>query len=260
MAWWSHGQVMSWRLLVFSALLTSVTVACGPMAEPRPNGRPDPPGARGGDGADPEALRAMMVSSQIRARGIDNGAVLDAMRRVPRHRFVPPALASQAYDDTPLPIGHDQTISQPYIVAYMTDLLRVTRHHKVLEIGTGSGYQAAILGELAQEVYTIEIVGALAESARGVLQELGYENVHVRYGDGYQGWPEHAPFDRILLTAAPREVPQPLIDQLADGGRLVAPVGGWAQEIVILTKRDGRMSEERTIPVRFVPLTRTPRE
>jgi protein-L-isoaspartate(D-aspartate) O-methyltransferase len=257
MAGWCSGPE---KMLRFLAVLTLVStlVACGSMTDPPRNAQPEPRATR--DSADLEALRALMVSSQIRARGIENGAVLDAMRRVPRHRFVPPALAGQAYDDTPLPIGHNQTISQPYIVAYMSDILRVSPDHKVLEIGTGSGYQAAILAELAREVYTIEIVGALAESARAVLADLGYQHVQVRYGDGYEGWPEHAPFDRILLTAAPREVPQPLIDQLAEGGRLVAPVGSWAQEIVILTKKDGRITRERTIPVRFVPLTRTPRE
>jgi protein-L-isoaspartate(D-aspartate) O-methyltransferase len=258
MAEWSGGPQMTSTQPGLLTLVLALGVACGSMTDAPRNAQPDPRG--GSNGRDDEALRALMVSQQIRERGIENGAVLEAMRQVPRHRFVPPALASQAYDDTPLPIGHDQTISQPYIVAYMSDILRVSRDHTVLEIGTGSGYQAAILGELAREVYTIEIVGALAERAGAVLEELGYENVHVRYGDGYLGWPEHAPFDRILLTAAPSEVPQPLIDQLAEGGRLVAPVGGWAQEIVILTKENGRITEERTIPVRFVPLTRTPRE
>lgn len=209
---------------------------------------------------DDDRRRASMVERQIVARGVNDPSVLRAMRTVPRHRFVPPDLVEHAYEDAPLAIGLGQTISQPYIVAYMTELLQVTRAHRVLEIGTGSGYQAAVLGEVAGEVYTIEIVGALADRAREILAALGYARVHVRHGDGYQGWLEHAPFHRILLTAAPDEIPQPLIDQLADGGRLVAPVGSWSQEIVVVTKREGRVHTERTIPVRFVPFTRTVRE
>jgi protein-L-isoaspartate(D-aspartate) O-methyltransferase len=201
--------------------------------------------------------RADMVNEQIASRGVKNPEVLAAMRKVPRHRFVPPALAARAYDDTPLAIGHDQTISQPYIVGYMSDLLEVTRRHRVLEIGTGSGYQAAVLGELAGAVYTIEIVPELAQSAAATLQALHYTNVHVRTGDGYAGWPEQAPFDRILLTAAPEQVPAPLVEQLAPGGRLVAPVGGQGMQwITVIDKTRDGVAERRTIPVRFVPFVR----
>jgi len=202
--------------------------------------------------------RAAMVAAQIEARGISDAAVLAAMRKVPRHRFVPPSLVDDAYMDSPLPIGLQQTISQPYIVAYMSEALRVGRQHKVLEIGTGSGYQAAVLGELAGAVYTIEIVPELGERARVLLEELGYANVHVRVGDGYLGWPEQAPFDRIIVTAAPDHVPPPLVDQLAIGGHLVIPVGRWEQEMTIVTKTDRGVVTRTTIPVRFVPLTRRP--
>jgi protein-L-isoaspartate(D-aspartate) O-methyltransferase len=209
---------------------------------------------------DPRARRAEMVERQIRGRGVTDPRVLDAMRTVPRERFVPAALAARAYDDSPLPIGQGQTISQPYIVAYMTEALGVARDHRVLEIGTGSGYQAAVLGELAGEVYTIEIVPELARGAAATLEALGYANVRVREGDGYAGWPEHAPFDRILVTAAPEEIPQPLVDQLAPGGRLVLPVGeqGRTQWMTIVEKTAGGIAERRTIPVQFVPFTRRP--
>jgi protein-L-isoaspartate(D-aspartate) O-methyltransferase len=204
--------------------------------------------------------RAAMVAEQIVGRGVADPRVLAAMRKVPRHLFVPEAVRPAAYDDSPLPIGHGQTISQPYIVAYMSEVLQVAPEHRVLEIGTGSGYQAAILGELAREVYTIEIVPELAERARATLASLGYANVHVRVGDGYLGWPEQAPFDRIMVTAAPDHVPQPLVEQLADGGRLVLPVGRGDQWIRILTRRGARVTEQTTIPVRFVPLVRKPGE
>lgn len=195
-----------------------------------------------------------MVDRQIRARGIQNASVLDAVARVPRHLFVPPDVRHQAYEDTPLPIGHGQTISQPYIVAYMTEALEASRDHRVLEIGTGSGYQAAVLAELVREVYSIEIVPDLAEGARRALAGAGYRNVDVRTGNGYVGWPERAPFDRIIVTAAPPEVPPALVDQLAVGGRMVVPVGTLLQEIVIVTKDARGVSETRTIPVRFVPM------
>jgi protein-L-isoaspartate(D-aspartate) O-methyltransferase len=203
-----------------------------------------------------EQRRLEMVERQIASRGVTARRVLDAMRTVPRERFVPPELDSRAYDDSPLPIGLGQTISQPYIVAHMTEQLRTEAHHRVLEIGTGSGYQAAILGRLAREVYTIEIVPALARRAAVVLKDLGYGNVHVREGDGYAGWPEAAPFDRILVTAAPETIPQPLLDQLAAGGVLVAPVGSTTQWIVVAERTDRGIIERRTIPVRFVPFTR----
>jgi protein-L-isoaspartate(D-aspartate) O-methyltransferase len=202
--------------------------------------------------------RDRMVDEQIRARGIDDSAVLRAMRKVPRHKFVPEQLRRLAYADRPLPIGLEQTISQPAIVAYMTEAADVSKKKKVLEIGTGSGYQAAVLAELAREVYTIEIIPELAEGARRVLGELGYGNVSVRTGNGYLGWPEQAPFDAIVVTAAPDEIPQALVDQLAVGGRMVIPVGTTNQEIVIVEKNRKGVTKRRTIPVRFVPMTGKP--
>jgi len=203
-------------------------------------------------------LQREMVEQQIRQRGVSDVRTLDAMRAVPRDRFVPPALSSQAYDDGPLPIGSGQTISQPYIVAYMTEALKVEPSHKVLEVGTGSGYQAAVLSALVREVYTIEIVPELARRAEDVLRALNHTNVRVRAGDGYAGWPDEAPFDRIIVTAAPEDVPYPLIDQLAHGGRMVLPVGaqGAPQWMTIVEKTDGGVVERRTIPVQFVPFTR----
>jgi protein-L-isoaspartate(D-aspartate) O-methyltransferase len=201
-----------------------------------------------------------MVDTQLASRGISDPRVLAALRSVPRHRFVPPDLAARAYDDTALPIGFDQTISQPFVVAYMTQTLEVGSHQRVLEIGTGSGYQAAVLAQLAKEVYTIEIIPALAEQARRLLSGLGYGNIHVRAGDGYDGWPEHAPFDRIIVTAAPDHVPQPLVDQLAVGGRMILPVGTTRQRITILKKTTTGVVSESSIDVRFVPLTRGARE
>ena len=200
--------------------------------------------------------RQYMVEHQIRARGIKDQAVLEALLSVPRHRFVDSSLAQIAYADSPLPIGYDQTISQPYIVAYMSEAAQISPEEKVLEIGTGCGYQAAVLGELAKEVYTIEIIPQLAELARRTLKELGYNNVQVMAGDGYEGWKKQAPYDAILVTAAPDHIPQPLIKQLAINGRMVIPVGEAYQEMVVLTKTEEGLMEERTIPVRFVPLTR----
>jgi protein-L-isoaspartate(D-aspartate) O-methyltransferase len=203
--------------------------------------------------------RREMVDGQIEARDIRERRVLDAMRKVARHLFIPPSLIERAYDDTPLPIGSNQTISQPYIVAYMTEALDVERKHKVLEIGTGSGYQAAVLGELADRVYTIEIVPELAQRATMTLRTLGYTNVHVRAGDGFGGWPEEAPFDRIMVTAAPAEIPKPLLDQLAPQGRLVIPVGeqGAPQWLTIVDRTAKGVVQRRTLAVRFVPFTRT---
>jgi protein-L-isoaspartate(D-aspartate) O-methyltransferase len=203
--------------------------------------------------------RAHMVSSQIEARGVHDRRVLAALEKVPRHLFVAESLRDRAYDDYPLPIGDGQTISQPYIVAYMTEELSVSPDHRVLEIGTGSGYQAAVLAELARHVYSIELLPGLAERARGVLQGLGYANVEFKVGDGYKGWPEQAPFDRIIVTAAPEEVPRALVDQLADGGRMVVPVGGAEQSIRVITRRGAKVDERVTIPVRFVPMVRPPR-
>jgi protein-L-isoaspartate(D-aspartate) O-methyltransferase len=202
--------------------------------------------------------RDAMVDEQIRARGVEAPAVLNAMRKVPRHRFVPANVRAMAYEDHPLPIGSGQTISQPYIVAYMTEAAEISPRDKVLEIGTGSGYQAAILGEVAREVYTIEIIPELAETARKTLAELGYANVHAKAGNGYLGWPEHAPFDAILVTAAPDEIPQALVDQLALGGRMVVPVGEIVQNMMIIERTRTGVIERQTIPVRFVPMTGKP--
>jgi protein-L-isoaspartate(D-aspartate) O-methyltransferase len=198
--------------------------------------------------------RTRMVQDQLRGRDITDPRVLEVMGRVPRHLFVPESGRAAAYDDHPLPIGHGQTISQPYIVAFMTQALKVQPEHKVLEIGTGSGYQAAVLAELARDVYTIEIVDALGEQARRTLESLGYRNVHVRIGNGYLGWPEQAPFDRIIVTAAPEEVPQPLVDQLAVGGLMAVPVGSVVQELKILRKTGTGLETLDTMPVRFVPM------
>jgi protein-L-isoaspartate(D-aspartate) O-methyltransferase len=200
--------------------------------------------------------RARMVSDQIKSRGVRDPNVLRAMIETPRHLFVPAALRLQAYEDHPLPIGHGATISQPFIVAFMTELLQTNKHHRVLEIGTGSGYQAAILSQLAAEVFSIEIVPELAQSAARTLQELGYANVRVRQGDGYKGWPEQAPFDRIMVTAAPPEVPEALIAQLAPSGRLLAPVGASrVQELVLIEKSaDGRIHRRSVDEVSFIPM------
>jgi protein-L-isoaspartate(D-aspartate) O-methyltransferase len=205
--------------------------------------------------------RATMVADQIAARGISDRHVLAAMRAVPRHCFVPPEQAAEAYDDRPLPIGFGQTISQPYIVAYMTEALRLAATHRVLEIGTGSGYQAAVLAQIVKEVHTIEIVPELADRSRALLRELGYTNIHVVTGDGYAGLPDRAPFDRIIVTAAPDHVPKPLAEQLAIGGRMIIPVGGgWRQQLMVLTKTKDGVASEPTLDVLFVPLTRGERK
>jgi protein-L-isoaspartate(D-aspartate) O-methyltransferase len=205
-----------------------------------------------------DAMRERMIDTQIRARDVHDAAVLQAMRRVPRHVFVPDDVRPFAYDDRPLPIGRGQTISQPYIVAYMTQALQLAPAHKVLEIGTGSGYQAAVLAEIVSDVYSIEIVPELAETARRTLAEAGYRNVLVRTGNGYQGWPERAPFDRIIVTAAPPEIPQALVDQLAVGGVMVVPVGTEYQEMVVISKTPSGVTQQRTIEVRFVPMVTKP--
>ena len=203
-----------------------------------------------------EVQRQQMVSDQIRARGIKDERVLAAMSQVPRHQFVDSSWRDFAYSDRPLPIDYNQTISQPYIVAYMSEAAKIAPSDKVLEIGTGCGYQAAVLSELAQKVYSIEIIPQLAQRARRTLSQLGYENIEVKTGDGYQGWAEHAPYDAIIVTAAPEHIPQALIDQLTTNGKMVIPVGTWYQEIVVLTKTQDRIVEQRTIPVRFVPMRR----
>ena len=205
-------------------------------------------------------LRHLMVEKQIRARGIKDEAVLRAMDKVPRDEFVPENLRDQAYADHPLPIGEGQTISQPYIVALMTATAKIKRGDKVLEIGTGSGYQAAVLAELTPSVYSIEILPALAKHARETLRRLDYRSVRVRIGDGYKGWKEHAPFNAVIVTCAPDHVPQPLIDQLAEGGRMVIPVGEQdalrGQELLLIEKHDGKIKRTSIAPVLFVPLIR----
>jgi protein-L-isoaspartate(D-aspartate) O-methyltransferase len=204
------------------------------------------------------AKQRRKLVEQLRSQGVRSNTVLDALRKVPRHKFVPAKHRDLAYHNQPLPIGHGQTISQPFIVAYMTEAAEVAPGEKVLEIGTGSGYQAAILGELAKAVYTIEIIPELAEGARDLLREMGYQNVHVKTGNGYEGWPEHAPFDAIVVTAAPDHVPQALVDQLAVRGKMVIPVGTTFQEMVIVSKNESGVVERRTIPVRFVPMVGKP--
>lgn len=199
-----------------------------------------------------------MVREQLAARGIACPAVLAAMGKVPRHEFVPADLREHAYDDSPLPIGHGQTISQPYVVAFMTEQLAPRPADKVLEIGTGSGYQAAVLSGLVKAVFTIEIIEPLAKQAAADLRRLGYSNVTVKAGDGYQGWPDAAPFDAIIVTCAPEHVPQPLVDQLRDGGRMIIPVGPAAdQNLVLLRKSAGKVHRQAVLPVRFVPMTGT---
>ena len=202
------------------------------------------------------AQRERMVSEQIASRGISDVRVLEAMRSVERHLFIPPEFRFSAYGDHPVSIGHGQTISQPFIVAYMTAALQLKGDERVLEIGTGSGYQAAVLAELLPQgaVYSIEIVEELAQEAQKRLQGLGYKNIFVKHGDGYLGWPEHAPFDRIIVTAAPAEIPENLIAQLKVGGRMIVPVGTSSQELRLLTKVQGGVREEILLPVRFVPM------
>jgi protein-L-isoaspartate(D-aspartate) O-methyltransferase len=203
------------------------------------------------------APREAMVREQLAARDVTNAGVLAAMRAVPRHLFMPPETRALAYVDRPVPIGHSQTISQPYIVALMTQLLEPAKSHKVLEIGTGSGYQAAVLSVLVRQVVSLEIVPELARSSAETLAKLGYKNVAVHHADGYKGWPAGAPYDRIIVTAAPPELPRALIDQLAPGGKLVAPVGSgwWAQELIVLDKAaDGRTRRRAVLSVRFVPM------
>ena len=243
---WDDMTAFRRRPLV--ACVPLVLLACAPQSvQPRADA--------GDDYAD---ARARMVDRQIQARGVTDDRVLEAMRRVPRERFVPLLYRGSAYADHPLSIGYGQTISQPFIVAWMTEALQLTPESRVLEVGTGSGYQAAVLGELAREVFTIEIVESLAKAARETLAALGYEHVQVRHGDGYLGWPERAPFDAIMVTAAPDHVPQPLIDQLAVGGRLVIPVGRQdsLQLMTVITKNESGITRRETIPVRFVPLVR----
>jgi protein-L-isoaspartate(D-aspartate) O-methyltransferase len=238
---------MTTRLNVAVTGLLAAGVACGSSGAEVQRGQ-----------RDWDAERTRMVDEQLSARDIRDRRVLDAMRRVPRHLFVPEAERAWAYVDSPAPIGYGQTISQPYIVALMTQALNVEPHHRVLEIGTGSGYQAAVLSVLAQDVYTMEIVEPLAERARATLLELGYRNVHVRIGNGYLGWPDHAPYDRVIVTAAPPEVPPALIEQLRIGGLMAIPVGTVDQELRILKRTAAGFETISTTPVRFVPMIGRP--
>lgn len=203
-------------------------------------------------------LRDKMVLDQIERRGVSHKETLKAMRTVPRHLFVPEQMQTYAYEDRPLAIGNSQTISQPYIVAFMTASINPDSSYRVLEIGTGSGYQAAVLSEIVKEVYTIEIIPELSEQAQKRFSELGYKNIHPKIGDGYNGWQEKAPFDAIIVTAAPPEVPQPLIDQLREGGKLIIPVGPkyQVQSLQLITKKNGKIKTQNLFPVRFVPFTR----
>jgi len=205
-------------------------------------------------GTSTKDLRERLVL-QLIAKGIKDDKVIAAMRAVQRHEFVPKGYRTKAYADHPLPIGMDQTISQPYIVAYMTEMLELDGSENVLEIGTGSGYQAAVLAEIVGTVYTIEIVEPLARNAEKTLKRLGYDDVFVKVGDGYRGWPEHAPFDAIIVTAAPDHVPQPLVEQLKVGGRMVIPVGEWGQWLMLITKDEDGVTTRKDLPVRFVPMT-----
>ena len=223
-------------------VLGMIPAAC--LAAPAPN-----------DEAKFEAARARMVAEQVEGRGVRDPAVLAAMRKVPRHRFVPESLSGEAYDDHPLPIGLGQTISQPYIVALMTELSRPRAGIKVLEVGTGSGYQAAVLAEIVGTVFTIEIVPELGRDAQTTLSEMGYRNIRVFVGDGFDGRPQDAPFDAIVVTAAPETIPPPFLAQLAVGGRLVIPVGSAEQELLVVTKTQDGYRRESVIPVRFVPMT-----
>ena len=244
-----------WRFVLPAWILAVVGLGCPPSGRdaPAPAPVPEPVTVAAEDAT--AAAREAMVRTQIEPRGVKDPLVLDAMRRVPRHLFIPEHARHAAYEDHPVPIAHGQTISQPFIVAVMSELAGVKPGDRVLEIGTGSGYQAAILDEIGVEVWSIEIVEPLARSASALLRELGHDGVTVRHGDGYAGWPDEAPFDAILLTAAPPEIPEPLLDQLAPGGRLVAPVGRRFQELVVVTAGPDGREREVVFPVRFVPMT-----
>ena len=236
-------HVQSWiaALLGVQLLIPGTSQGTGTGPSPRPFDR--------------QAERDRMVNDQIVARGVKDPAVIEALRWIPRHRFVLEAEAEMAYEDRPLPIGYEQTISQPYIVAFMTEALQLQGKKKVLEIGTGSGYQAAVLAKIVHQVFTIEIVQPLAERAAGTLKEVGCDNVTVRTGDGYQGWPEEAPFDGIIVTAASDHVPEPLLEQLAIGGRLILPIGKFQQDLVVVRRTEKGYEQTTVLPVAFVPMT-----
>ena len=240
--------------LAFLMVLALPLLDCGVGLEK--SAQPNQPAAVDSDSPAQKNERERMVREQIAARGVRDSRVLEAMRHVVRHRFVPPAMAPYAYRDQPLPIGHEQTISQPYIVAFMTEALELERDSRVLEIGTGSGYQAAVLAEMCRDVYSIEIVEPLGKEAAERLKGLGYQNVHLRVGDGYRGWPEAAPFDAIIVTAAPEEIPSALLDQLAMGGRMVLPVGRGIQTLLRVRRTPKRFTIENLLPVRFVPMVK----
>ncbi len=229
-----------------------ISLAAEPLAGPQVG----PPSIQDEADSGFDQARLRMVEHDLRGRDIDDPRVLEAMGRIPRHLYVPEAIRDAAYADHPLPIGKDQTISQPYIVALMTQLAQPKKTSRALDIGTGSGYQAAVLGEICKEVYSIEIVKPLAQHAKKRLADFGYKNITVRHGDGYQGWKEKSPFDVIIVAAAPDHVPQPLIDQLAPGGKLVIPVGRYYQELLLIEKKkDGTVDKKSVLPVRFVPMT-----
>ena len=249
-------RIFKWACLGSGWLLLVVGCSCRePIQKPATPGKEV---AALQEEASSRMARENMVKHQLASRDIADQGVLDAMERVRRHLFVPPRFRElcNSYGDHPCPIGEGQTISQPYIVAYMTQALKPKRDDVVLEIGTGSGYQAAVLAELAKEVYTIEIIPSLGRWAEGVLKREGYKNAHVRIGDGYQGWPEHAPFDAVIVTCAPDHIPQPLIDQLKEGGRMIIPVGEvGVQSLVLVRKVEGKPVQTDMLPVRFVPMT-----
>ncbi len=240
-----HERTSGILRAVLAVILGAVLVSCDP-----PDGLAGTAG-----GPDWDQLRERMVRQQIETRGVKDPEVLAAMRSVPRHRFVPEDYREASYQDSPLPIGESQTISQPYIVALMSELLEVEPGDKVLEIGTGSGYQAAVLAAMGVEVFTVEIRQGLCERAEAVLADLGYDNAHVRCGDGYGGWPEESPFAGVIVTAAPDRIPEPLIDQLAVGARMVIPLGDFYQQLMVIKKTDDGVEERSVIPVRFVPMT-----
>ena len=244
-------------------LAAVVGVSCGKAKPPKiapPKTEPPKAAANTNGPTAPKAFprakeRAAMVAKQLAARAIRDARVLAAMGKVPRHRFIPEEGRAEAYADHPVRIGHRQTISQPYIVAFMSQALQLKPGDRVLEIGTGSGYQAAILGELVKEVYTIEILEPLGKRSKALLKDLGYRNIHVRVGDGYQGWPGKAPFDAIIVTAAPPKVPQPLLDQLKVGGRMIIPVGTQRQGLVLIRRTETGYERKNVLGVMFVPMT-----
>jgi protein-L-isoaspartate(D-aspartate) O-methyltransferase len=242
------GITRTATLLAWGALVGCATTLSNVLGR---GGRAEQPV---GDSPQQREARERMVREQIIARGVGDPRVLEALRKVPRHFFVPPDLEPSAYDDTPLAIGYGQTISQPYIVAFMTEALELKPQDRTLEVGTGSGYQAAVLARLAREVYSMEIVDPLAREAKARLARLGCFNVRVRVGDGYRGWPEAAPFDAIIVTAAPDHLPEPLVDQLREGGRMVVPVGKFFQDLIRIRRTPRGLKKETLLPVRFVPM------